>query len=132
MQIELVWDGATGYPAVTPSGARIGLDSDSSRGVSPMESLLGALAGCMAIDVIHVLKRMRAEPERLRARVCGERTDDHPRRFRRVTLEFSGGGDGVTDDRLKRAVALSFEKYCSVMHSLAADIEYDWSARLES
>ena len=132
MQIKLEWDGATGYPAVTPTGGRIGLDSDNSRGVSPMETLLGAVAGCMAIDVIHILKRMRAEPDRLWAEVAGERDDAHPRRFRKITLDFAGGGDGVTEDQLKRAVALSFEKYCSVMHSLAADIEYDWSARLES
>ncbi len=131
MHIELEWDGATGYPVTTPTGGQLGLDSDNTRGTSPMQTLLAAVAACMAIDVIHILRRMRAEPDQLRARASGQRADDHPRRFRTITLEFRGGGDGVTGDRLQRAVALSFEKYCSVMHSLAADIEYNWSARID-
>ncbi len=97
-----------------------------------METLLAAVAGCMAIDVVHILKRMRAEPARLRARVSGERADEHPRRFRSITLQFRGGGDGVTEERLQRAVALSFETYCSVLHSLATDIEYHREARLDA
>ncbi len=131
MRIELEWDGATGYPATTPTGERLALDSDNGKGASPMETLLAALAGCMAIDVIHILKKMRAEPTKLTGTVSGERADDHPRRFVRVTLAFTGAGPGVSEERLRRAVDLSFEKYCSVMHSLAGDIEYSWTAFLD-
>ena len=128
MQVQLEWDGATGYAVTTPSGAVLPLDSEARACASPMEALLAALAGCMAIDVALILKRMRAAPARLSARVSGERADDHPRRFTRIRLEFTASGGAVVQDRLDRSVRLSFEKYCSVLHSLGADIEYDWSA----
>ncbi len=130
MHVNLEWDGGTGYAVTTPSGAGIALDSEAKTGASPMESLLAALAGCMAIDVVSILKRMRTAPKRLSARVSGDRTDGHPRRFTRIRLEFTASGGGLAQDRLDRAVALSFEKYCSVLHSLAPDIRYEPSARI--
>ncbi len=132
MQIELEWNGANGYTVETPSGAKLALSSDAESAASPMEALLAALAGCMAIDVVLILKRMRAAPARLKARVSGERSEDHPRRFTRIRLEFVASGGAVVLDRLERSVELSFEKYCSVLHSLAPDIRQQWSARIEA
>lgn len=131
MEIGIEWDGGTGYQVKTPSGAGMALDSDAVAGPSPMQALLGALAGCMAIDIVLILQRMRAAPERLGGRVAGARRDEHPRRFRRITLEFVASGDAVTQDRLDRAVRLSFEKYCSVLHSLNRDTKFDWSAAIQ-
>ena len=130
MQIDLEWKGGTGYSVTTPSGAGIALDSEAKRGASPMETLLGALAGCMAIDVVLILKRMRSAPERLTARVRGRRAGDHPRRFERIELDFTAYGGSVIQNRLDRSIALSFEKYCSVLHSLAPDTDFHWSARI--
>ena len=130
MHVELEWNGATGYRVTTPSGASVTLDSEARDGPSPMESLLAAVAGCMAIDIVHILKRMRRAPERLSARVSGERADDHPRRFVSIRLEFTASGGDVVQDRLEQSVELSFAKYCSVFHSLAKDTETSWSARI--
>lgn len=130
MHVQLEWDGATGYAVTPPSGATVSLDSEAKAGASPMEALLAALAGCMAIDVVLILQRMRAAPERLSARVSGDRADDHPRRFTRIGLDFTASGGAVVQDRLERSVQLSFEKYCSVLHSLAPDIGYEWTARV--
>ena len=130
MHVDLEWDGATGYRITTPAGAAVTLDSDGRDGPSPMQALLAAVAGCMAIDIIHILKRMRRAPERLAARVAGERAGDHPKRFVRMRLEFTASGGAVTRDRLEQSVELSFAKYCSVLHSLAKDTETSWSARI--
>ena len=130
MHVDLEWNGATGYDITTPSGAAVTLDSDASDGPSPMETLLAAVAGCMAIDVVHILKRMRRAPERLSARVSGQRADDHPRRFTSIRLEFTASGGAVVQDRLEQSVELSFAKYCSVLHTLAKDTETSWSARV--
>ncbi len=130
MEIGIEWDGGTGYEVTTPSGAGMTLDSAATAGPSPMETLLGALAGCMAIDIVLILKRMRAAPERVAGRVAGVRRDDHPRRFERITLEFVASGEAVTEDRVERAVELSFDKYCSVLHSLNRDTAFDWTARV--
>ena len=95
-----------------------------------MQALLAAVAGCMAIDIVHILKRMRRAPEHLSGQVSGERADDHPRRFVNIRLEFTASGGAVVQDRLEQSVELSFAKYCSVLHSLATDTEYSWSARV--
>lgn len=132
MHVDLEWNGATGYHVTTPSGAAVTLDGDAREGPSPMQALLAAVAGCMAIDIVHVLKRMRRAPERLSARVSGERADDHPRRFVSIRLEFTAAGGAVVQDRLEQSVELSFAKYCSVLHSLAKDTATSWSARVEA
>ena len=129
MRVELVWNGATGYRVTTPAGASLTLDSEAQAGPSPMQALLAAVAGCMAIDVVHILKRMRRAPERLAARVAGRRADDHPKRFVGIRLEFLASGGAVTQDRLEQSVELSFAKYCSVLHTLANDMDPSWSAR---
>ena len=130
MHVDLEWNGATGYNVTTPSGASVTLDSDAQDGPSPMQALLAAVAGCMAIDVVHILKRMRRAPDHLSAGVSGERADDHPRRFVTLRLEFTASGGAVVQDRLEQSVELSFAKYCSVLHSLAKDTETSWSARV--
>lgn len=128
MQIRLEWTGGSTFPVRTPSGASVLLDREAAAGPSPMEALLASLAGCMAIDVVLILERMRMLPTRLEASVSGDRAEEHPRRFNRIRLEFTAFGGAVAADRLERAVQLSFEKYCSVLHSLGKDLEYDWSA----
>lgn len=130
MHVDLEWNGATGYDVTTPSGASVTLDSDAREGPSPMQALLAAVAGCMAIDIVHILKRMRRAPERLSARVSGQRAGDHPKRFVSLRLEFTASGGSVVQDRLEQSVELSFAKYCSVLHSLAKDTETSWSARI--
>ena len=130
MHVDLEWNGATGYTIATPSGVSVLLDSEARDGPSPMQALLAAVAGCMAIDVVHILKRMRRAPERLSARVSGQRAGDHPKRFVSIRLEFVATGGDVVQDRLEQSVELSFAKYCSVLHTLAKDTETSWSARV--
>ena len=128
MQIRLEWTGGSTFSVRTPSGASVLLDREAEAGASPMEALLASLAGCMAIDVVLILERMRMPPARLEATVSGDRAEAHPRRFTRIRLEFTAFGGAVAPERLDRAVRLSFEKYCSVLHSLGKDLDYDWSA----
>lgn len=130
MHIDLEWNGGTTYQVTTPSDASVSLDSDAKDGPSPMQTLLAAVAGCMAIDIVHILKRMRRAPQHLSARVSGQRADDHPRRFVSIRLEFTASGGAVVQDRLEQSVELSFAKYCSVLHSLARDTKTSWSARI--
>lgn len=132
MRIDLEWSGGSRYPVTTPSGARVTLDREAKAGPSPMEGLLASLAGCMAIDIVVILERMRALPDRLTGSASGQRAEEPPRRFTRIRLEFTASGGAVTAAQLERAVRLSFDKYCSVLHTLGKDIEYEWTAEVES
>jgi putative redox protein len=65
-----------------------------------------------------ILDKMRAGLTALRVEAWGERRDEVPRRYTRLRLRFVASGPGVDEAKLRRAVDLSVEKYCSVMHSL--------------
>jgi putative redox protein len=121
--VELVWEhdlvlsGHSGSVAMT-------LDSVSVAGPSPMQALAFALAGCMAMDVVHVIRKGRYDLRGLKADLTGTRSLEDPRRFTAVTLHYSVTGD-VPDEKVARAIQLSREKYCSVWHSMRQDIELD-------
>ena len=119
--VDLVWIGELKFS----TGSRPGLiiDSAGTAGPSPVETLGLALAGCMAMDVAHVLAKGRRSPRALRARLVGDRAQEDPHRFLRVVLHFTIEGD-VPADLVERAIRLSREKYCSVWHSMRQDIDF--------
>ena len=89
-----------------------------------MQSLAFGLAGCMAMDVVHILRKGRTPLKGLKVDLKGHRAPDMPHRFTAVELHFSVTGE-VPDDQVQRAIDLSRDKYCSVWHSLRQDIELD-------
>ena len=86
-----------------------------------MQALAFALAGCMAMDVVHVLTKGRHDLRGLRLDLSGQRAPTDPHRFIAVTLHYTITGS-VPAARIDRAIALSREKYCSVWHSMRQDI----------
>jgi putative redox protein len=121
LRVELVWNEELQF-AATSGRAAIVIDADSVNGPSPVQLLGMALLGCMAADVVDILRKGRHPPTRFHAALTGERSPDPPRRLRRVLLHFTIHGD-VPSDAVKRAIDLSRDKYCSVWHSLRQDIE---------
>jgi putative redox protein len=97
------------------------LDGRNEGGPSPVVALGAALAGCMAIDLVHILTRGRFEVRALKADLIGERAETEPRRFVKVDLRFTID-TSAPDDQIARAIALSHDKYCSVWHSMRPDI----------
>jgi putative redox protein len=91
-----------------------------------MQTLGFALAGCMAMDVVHVLKKGRHDLRGLRVDLRGERTQTEPRRFTRIELRYTITGN-IPPEPIERAIRLSREKYCSVWHSMRQDIAIDVS-----
>jgi putative redox protein len=119
--VELIWEhdlvfgGKSGDVVMT-------LDSGSDAGPSPMQALAFGLAGCMAMDVVHVLKKGRHDLRGMRADLTGQRANEEPRRFTAIALHYTVTGD-VPAEAVERAITLSREKYCSVWHSMRQDIE---------
>lgn len=100
------------------------LDGSSDDALSPMQAVMAGLAGCMAIDVVHILEKGRQPLEQLETTLTATRAENPPRRFTSFRLHFRVVGD-VKESRVQRAIALSRETYCSVWHSLREDIELD-------
>ena len=90
----------------------------SGKGASPMEMVLMAVAGCSGMDVVSILAKMQVEIDRFHINVQGERAAEHPRVFTDIELVYQFWGNSLPQDKLKRAVDLSMEKYCSVANML--------------
>lgn len=115
------------------AGAHVLLDGDSRTAPSPTETLLLSVAGCMAIDLMTILEKSRVPVEELEATVDGTRAEDHPRRFESLRLRFElTGPDEEHRDRIERALSLSRDKYCSVLHTLRQDLELTMETRIRS
>ena len=113
---DLVFGGRSGDIAMT-------LDSAAVEGPSPMQALAFGLAGCMAMDLVHILKKGRHDFRGLRADLLGGRAESDPKRFTSITLHYTITGQ-VPEDAVQRGIDLSREKYCSVWHSMRQDIDF--------
>jgi putative redox protein len=82
-------------------------------GVRPMEMLLMGLGGCTSFDVMSILKKSRQDVVDCVAELDAERADAVPSVFTKIHVHFKVTGRNLKDAQVKRAVALSAEKYCS-------------------
>lgn len=123
-QIRLGWTGSglvfDGGPA---GGPQIVVDGDSATGPSPMDLVLMGVAACMAIDVRVILEKGHVPFDGLDVVAEGGRRESPPRRYKHLRLVFRvTGAPPGSRPKVERAIALSREKYCSVLFSLRQDI----------
>ncbi|HRG89028.1 MAG TPA: OsmC family protein [Chitinophagales bacterium] len=86
-----------------------------STGVRPKALILSALAGCTAIDVVELLRKMRVDFTEFKIDVEGELTEEHPKTYKTVDLVYYVKLTNPADkDKMEKAVNLSQEKYCGV------------------
>lgn len=113
--LQFVGQSETGHAIVMDGNREFGGEDTGPR---PMELLLLGLGGCTGMDVISILKKKRQEPDSLEIIVEGEKSEDHPKRFTDITIEFRLKGAALTEEAVKRAIDLSMERYCSVKATL--------------
>ena len=121
LTIEIVWNRELEFGA-TSGATAIALDGNGAAGPSPVQLLGMALLGCMAADVVDILRKGRHPLTSLHASLSGERARESPRRLVTVAIHFAVHGD-IPAAAVERAIGLSRDKYCSVWHSLRSDIE---------
>jgi putative redox protein len=115
----VAWTGSGQKFDITTPRAQARLESGAERiSLSPMEAMLAAVAGCMAIDVVEILSKMRRPPSSYSIDCEGWRAESQPRRFTRIRLIHRAAGPALDEGSVRRAVDLSQEKYCSAMASL--------------
>jgi putative redox protein len=123
--VDLTWIDALKFSGKSDR-ASVVLDSAGVAGPSPVQALGFALAGCMTVDLAHILGKGRHQLRALSSRLTADRSPHDPHRFVRVALHFEIEGD-VPPDAVERAIALSHDKYCSVWHSMRQDIAFTTS-----
>jgi len=127
MRIKLAQTGPASFASSNAAGATIVIDGPPDQGgqnagLRPMETLLAALAGCSAMDVLLIMKKQREDLQRLEVEVDGERAAAIPAVFTEINLRFKGYGP-IDLKKFQKAVALSLEKYCSVSKMLEPTVK---------
>jgi putative redox protein len=121
-RISLAWNEGLQFVGGAPGGPTTPIDGDNVTAPGPMLTLLLAAASCSGSDVVVILEKMRVKLRELRIDVEGVRRDEEPRRYVAIHFAYHLAGEGLDQSKARRAIELSLEKYCSVIHSLAPDI----------
>ncbi|XHP73711.1 Protein YhfA [Arenibacter antarcticus] len=90
-------------------------DGGEGQGYRPKALMLSSLAGCSGLDVASLIKKMKLEVEEFTIETIADLTEEHPKSYNKVTIEYHFKGANLAEKKLQRAVDLSIDKYCGVM-----------------
>ncbi len=127
MNTRITWKDGMAFDAQL-DGFTIAMDADAKvggtgRGPKPKGLTLVSLGGCTGMDVIAILRKMKQDVTGLEIEVDSVLTDEHPKKFDRITVRYMVTGNELDGGRVKRAVELSNTRYCGVNASLAPGVE---------
>ncbi len=114
------WKGNMRFESTNPSGHNLFIDGSPNEGgqgdgYRPKSLMLSALAGCSGLDVASLIKKMKLKVEDFKIEIEASLTDEYPRYYNKVKVDFHFFGPELNKDKLQKAVDLSVEKYCGVM-----------------
>lgn len=118
--ITTTWLGGMAFESNNPSGHNLKIDAGpddggEGAGLRPKALMLSALAGCSGLDVASLIKKMKLEVDDFKIDTIANLTEEHPKYYDAVTIEYHFTGSNLNEEKLKKAVDLSVEKYCGVM-----------------
>ena len=118
--VTTVWKENMLFESDNPSGHSVLIDTSSenggeNKGLGPKALMLSSLAGCSGLDVVSLLKKMRAEVADFKMVVHAELTEEHPKYYHKVEVEYHFYGSNLQEDKINKAVKLSIDQYCGVM-----------------
>ena len=93
------------------------------KGVKPSDLLAMALIGCSSYDVVEILEKQRQELTQLNVSAEAVQDETPPWKFRKIHIHYQAVGKGLDPEKVRKAVKLSEEKYCSVYATLKDVIE---------
>lgn len=133
MNAKIKWSDGLQFIGQSGTGHAIVMDGDpevggSNTGMRPMEMLLVGLGGCSGMDVASVLQKKKQQVAGIEINVKGTKADTYPKKFTEIEIEYIVTGKDLSEDAVKKAIELSFGKYCSVKATLegAAKITYSY------
>ncbi len=124
------WEGGLRFRGGTMGGPTSLIDADGQEAPGPMVTLLVAAAGCAGADIVSILQKMQVTLKELSTEVSGRRAPEHPKRYLTLHFKYRMVGDGLDEAKARRAIDLSHQKYCSVLHSLNSDIAITYDISL--
>ena len=114
------WKGGMQFESDNPSGKTVLMDTvvkgqSEQSGLSPKAMMLSALAGCSGIDIVEILEKMKVVDYELKMEVEGFLTDEHPKFYHKVHVDYHFYGSDLNPKKIDKSVKLSVDKYCGVM-----------------
>jgi len=124
------------FVAESGSGHSIVIDGAPEEGgrnlaARPMETVLMGTGACTAYDVVLILKKMRQPIEDCVVELEAERAAEPPRVFTKIHLHYRIKGRGLDPNKVRNAVELSKEKYCSATIMLAKTAEITYAITID-
>ncbi len=118
--ISTKWKGNMAFESTNPSGLNLTIDASpddggEGNGLRPKALMLSSLAGCSGLDMASLIKKMKLEVDDFSIETIANLTDEHPKYYDSVTVEYHFHGSNLKEEKLQKAVDLSVEKYCGVM-----------------
>ena len=130
-KVEIKWTEDMAFEA-TANNHKIVIDAveavgGKDRGPRPKPLTLVSLGGCTGMDVISILTKMRVKPDYFNVEVEGELTEEHPKYYHTITINYIFKGKDLPMEKLEKAVTLSQDRYCGVtaMLNKAAVIKHN-------
>lgn len=122
------------FEAQNPAGYTIEMDAKpdiggDGKGFRPMEMLLVGLGGCSGIDMVNVLNKQKEPLQDIKIKINASRKDaEMPPIFEEINVHFDLYGT-LNPQKVERALALTFDKYCSVSNILgrSATLKYTYT-----
>ena len=122
------------FEAANPAGQIVEIDAKpeiggEGMGFRPMEMLLVGLGGCSGIDMVNVLQKQKEPLDDIRINIKASRRDEEmPPIFEQINIHFDLYGS-LNQQKVERALSLTFEKYCSVSNILgrSAILKYTYT-----
>jgi putative redox protein len=99
-------------------------------GSKPSDLLLIALGACSGVDVVGILVKKRQNLRGLQIKVSGQQDADPPWTFRKLHIEYTVCGKGISEKAVQQAIELSEDKYCSVAATLRGVAEITSSFKI--
>ena len=123
--MSFVGESASGHSVVMDGPPESG---GRNLGIRPMEMLLLGLGGCSSFDVVMILQRGKQDLVDCEVEIEATRADTEPKVFTKIHMHFIVKGNGLSEAKVKRAIDLSAEKYCSasIMLGKTADVTHDY------
>lgn len=105
----------------------------SNAGIRPKELMLLALGGCTGSDVVAILQKKRIDVRSFEINITAEMTDEHPKVYTSMNIEYVFKGKGIKESDVERAIELSQTKYCGVtkMYEKAMTITHSFTIHNE-
>ena len=119
-KITTQWKGDMVFESDNPRWDSIMMDASkdfggTGSGMAPKAMMLSSLAGCSGLDIVSVLNKMKVKLDDFKMIVEGELTEEHPKYYHAVTIDYHFYGKNLKESKINKAVNLSIEKYCGVM-----------------